>query len=50
MPAIIEAARPSPARRSAPLWKRLAWFFGLAVAAPATAVVAYALRALPFAG
>jgi hypothetical protein len=33
------------------LWKRLAWFAGLAVAASAvTAAVAYALRALPFAG
>jgi hypothetical protein len=31
----------------APLWKRLAWFFGLAVmAAVGTAAVAYALRAL----
>jgi len=33
------------------LWRRLAWFFGLALAASSvTAVVAYALRALPFAG
>jgi hypothetical protein len=31
----------------APLWRRLGWFFGLAfTAALATAVVAYALRAL----
>jgi len=31
----------------APLWKRLAWFFGLAIgAALATAIVAYALKAL----
>jgi hypothetical protein len=30
-----------------PLWKRLAWFFGLAVAgAGVTAAVAYALKAL----
>ena len=30
-----------------PLWKRLAWFFGIAVASSlATAVVAYGLRAL----
>jgi hypothetical protein len=34
-----------------PLWKRLVWFIGLAVAASAiTAAVAYALRALPFMG
>lgn len=36
---------------SGPLWKRLAWFAGLALAASAvTATVAYVLRALPFAG
>lgn len=30
-----------------PLWKRLAWFFGIAVAsASATALVAYGMRAL----
>lgn len=34
-----------------PLWKRLAWFAGLALAtSTATALVAYGLRALPFAG
>jgi len=33
------------------LWKKLAWFVGLALAASSvTAVVAYALRALPFSG
>jgi hypothetical protein len=33
------------------LWKRLAWFVGLAVAASAvTAIVAYVPRVLPFAG
>ena len=44
MPVIIEPPEAgAPAR---PLWKRLAWFFGLAVAAAcATAGVAYALRA-----
>lgn len=33
----------------APLWKRLIWFFGLAIASGAVvAVVAYALRGLLF--
>ncbi len=33
-----------------PLWRRLAWFFGLALAGAAlTATVAYLLRALLFA-
>ena len=43
---IIE--RPPPAGAPlAPLWKRLGWFFGLALGAMlATAAVAYALRAL----
>lgn len=46
MPAIIEPP-PEPGAPLAPLWKRLAWFFGLAVAASAaTATVAYGLRAL----
>jgi hypothetical protein len=46
MRAIIEPP-PEPGQPLAPLWKRLAWFAGLAVsAAIATAVVAYALRAL----
>lgn len=37
----MEAETPSP------LWKRLAWFFGIAVASSlSTAVVAYGLRAL----
>jgi len=38
---------PAPDAPLAPLWKRLGWFFGLALAAMlATAIVAYALRAL----
>jgi hypothetical protein len=38
---------PEPGAPLAPLWKRLAWFVGLAIAAAlATATVAYALRAL----
>ncbi|MBA3050071.1 MAG: DUF2474 domain-containing protein [Brevundimonas sp.] len=42
---------PGPGEPSGPLWKRLAWFAALAVAASAvTATVAYGLRALPFAG
>ena len=52
-PAIIidPVPPPEPGVPSGPLWKRLAWFAGLAVAASGlTAVVAYALRALPFAG
>jgi hypothetical protein len=33
------------------LWKKLAWFVALSVAASAvTAIVAYGLRALPFMG
>lgn len=45
MPAIIEPpARDVP---QTPLWRRLAWFFGLAIAgALATAAVAYGLRAI----
>ena len=46
MRAIIEPP-PEPNAPLGPLWKRLGWFFGLAVsAALATAIVAYALRAL----
>ena len=46
MRAIIERP-PEPGAPLAPLWRRLSWFFGLAVAAAlATAAVAYALRAL----
>lgn len=42
---------PEPGEASGPLWKRLVWFAGLAVAASGvTAAVAYTLRALPFAG
>lgn len=45
MPAIIEP--PEPGTPSPPLRRRLAWFFGLAVAsAAATAAVAYLLKAL----
>jgi hypothetical protein len=46
MRAIIE---PPPERGApmAPLWKRLGWFFGLALGAMlGTAAVAYGLRAL----
>jgi hypothetical protein len=46
MRAIIERP-PEPGAPLAPLWKRLSWFFGLALAAMlSTAAVAYALRAL----
>jgi hypothetical protein len=45
MPAIIEP--PGPDEATAPLGRRLAWFFGIAIgAALSTAVVAYGLRAL----
>jgi hypothetical protein len=44
--AIIEPP-PEPGAPLGPLWKRLAWFFGLAVAAAlGTACVAYLLKAL----
>lgn len=46
MPAIIEPP-PEPGAPQAPLWRRLGWFFGLALAgAAATAAAAYALKAL----
>jgi hypothetical protein len=46
MPAIIEGP-PPPGAPSPPLWRRLAWFFGLAVAgAVVTALTAYGLKAL----
>lgn len=36
-----------PDTTEAPLWKRLAWFFGIALASTsATAIVAYGLKAL----
>jgi hypothetical protein len=46
MPAIIEPP-PDPGAPLPPLWKRLAWFFGLALSATlATAIVAYGMKAL----
>ena len=46
MRAIIERP-PGEGDSVAPLWKRLAWFVGLAVAgSAATAAVAYLLKAL----
>ena len=46
MRAIIEPP-PEPDAPLGPLWKRLGWFFGLALAATfTTAAAAYALRAL----
>ena len=53
MPAIIidPVPPPTPDEPPGPLWKRLAWFVALSVvAAGVTAIVAYALRALPFVG
>jgi len=46
MPAIIEGP-PGPHAAPRPLWRRLAWFVGIAVAAGlATALAATALEAL----
>ena len=46
MRAIIEPP-PEPGASPGPLWKRLAWFFGIAISATlVTAAVAYALKAL----
>ena len=48
MPAIIEGP-PEPDAPASPLWKRLAWFAGLALAATlVTGVVAYTLKAALF--
>ena len=47
MPAIIEGPPEPGAAERRPLWKRLGWFFGLALAsAVAMALVAYGLKAL----
>ncbi len=46
MPPIIKGP-PDPGAPARPLWHRLAWFFGLALAAGgATALIAYGLRVL----
>ena len=46
MRAIIEPP-PNPKDPTGPLWKRLVWFFGLAVAGTvSTMMVAYLLKAL----
>jgi hypothetical protein len=52
MRAIIEPEPPpEPGQAAGPVWKRLLWFAGLAVASAAmTATAAYAMRALLFAG
>lgn len=48
MPAIIEPqGPPEPGAPAPPLWRRLVWFLGLAVAATViTAAVAYGMKAL----
>ncbi len=48
MAAIIEPqGPPEPDARPGPIWRRLGWFIALAAgAATATALVAYALKAL----
>lgn len=46
MPAIIDPP-PEPGAPLAPLWKRLAWFVGIAVASTlAVAIVAYGMKAV----
>ena len=46
MPAIVEGP-PEPGAPGRPLWRRVAWFVGLALgSAFATALVAYGLKAL----
>lgn len=50
-PTIEPERPPEPGEAAGPLWKRLLWFAGLAVAGTAvTAAAAYAMRALLFAG
>jgi hypothetical protein len=47
MPAIIDPQEPE--RTDAPLWRKLLWFMGIAVASSAaTLALAYALRLLLF--
>ena len=46
MPTIIEGP-PEPGAPERPLWRKLAWFVGLAAASgAATAAVAYAMKAV----
>jgi hypothetical protein len=46
MPAIIEGP-PEPGAPQAPLWRRLAWFVGIAIASVTiVAAAAYGLKAL----
>jgi len=45
----FEPVGPAEEQPDAPLWKRLAWFFGIALASgAAVAVVAYLLRGALF--